>query len=350
MTWLTEHAAAPSLEHQQQAQARQLLLTKPPGSLGELETIAATLAGMQATDKPNCERVSITIFASDHGVAAEGVSAFPQSVTAQMVKNFSNGGAAISVLAKSINASLQVINVGTVTELPELANVLDKRIAAGTANFTKKAAMSAQQLQQALKIGQNAVREAKDSGAQVWIGGEMGIGNSTSATALACAYLKLPPASLVGPGAGLDNAGQIHKSSIIHQALELFSATSQSPLKDLQYLGGFEIAALTGAYITAAQLGLPVLVDGFICSVAALYAQAINPSIKPWLLLSHTSAEPGHTRILNAFAPQPILNLGMCLGEASGAAASIPLIRLACDLHNNMATFTEAGVSEKSND
>jgi nicotinate-nucleotide--dimethylbenzimidazole phosphoribosyltransferase len=348
MSWYHEPAVTPSLSHRQQAEQRQSQLTKPAGSLGQLESLAVTLASLQASDQPRCDKVAITIFASDHGVAAEGVSAYPQAVTAQMVHNFSTGGAAIAVLAQSLGAQLAVINVGTVSELPELPGVSDQRIAAGTANFAHKAAMSTEQLQQALRIGQQTLMAAKAEGIQLWIGGEMGIANTTSATALACAYLKVHAAEIVGPGTGLDNAGQIHKSAVIHRALDLFDATAQQPLKNLQYLGGFEVAALAGAYIAAAQQGIVALVDGFICSVAALYAMAINPSIKPWLLISHQSAEPGHHRVLQHFDQAPLIDLGLRLGEGSGAAVAVPLVRLACDLHNRMATFSGAGVDIKS--
>lgn len=347
MSWYHAPATEPSDTHKHNAEQRQTQLTKPPGSLGELESLATHLAALQHTDKPQCEKVNITIFAADHGIAAEAVSAFPQSVTGQMVQNFASGGAAISVLAKSLNASLDVINLGTVEPLAPIKGVEDQRIAAGTANFSVKSAMTEEQLQKALSIGQRSIKKAIDDGAQLWIGGEMGIANTTSATALACAYFDKPAAEIVGPGTGLDNAGQIHKSAVIHNALDLFNACAQKPLKNLQYLGGFEIAALTGAYLAAAQAGLPVIVDGFICSVAALYAQAINPSIAPWLLFSHQSTEPGHQYVLSAFEQQPLLDLGLRLGEASGAASVVPLIRLACDLHNNMATFAEAEVDSQ---
>jgi len=347
MSWYHAPAIEPSDTHRHNAEKRQAQLTKPPGSLGELESLATLLSALQQTDTPQCDNVKITIFAADHGIAAEGVSAFPQSVTGQMVQNFASGGAAISVLAKSLNASLQVINIGTVDQLEPISGVEDQRIAAGTANFTVKSAMTEEQLQKALSIGQRAIKNALDEGVQLWIGGEMGIANTTSATALACAYFDIAAAEIVGPGTGLDNAGQIHKSAVIHKALDLFNASAQKPLKNLQYLGGFEIAALTGAYIAAAQAGIPVIVDGFICSVAALYAQAINPSITPWLLFSHQSAEPGHQQVLSAFEQQPMLDLGLRLGEASGAATVLPLIRLACDLHNNMATFCEAEIDGK---
>ncbi|MGH1370772.1 MAG: nicotinate-nucleotide--dimethylbenzimidazole phosphoribosyltransferase [Cellvibrionaceae bacterium] len=347
MSWYHAPAKEPSASHQSRAEQRQNQLTKPPGSLGELEKIAVTLAGLQHSDRPSCERAKITVFAADHGVAAENVSAFPQSVTGQMLQNFSSGGAAISVLAKSLDSRLQVINLGTVEALPAIENVEDQRIAAGTSNFSVKSAMSDLQLQKALTIGQQVIKKAVKEKIQIWIGGEMGIANTTSATALACAYFKRPAAEIVGPGTGLDDAGQIHKSAVIHRALDLFDANAQTPLKNLQYLGGFEIAALTGAYIAAAQAGLPVIVDGFICSVAALYAQTINPSIKPWLFLSHRSAEPGHRQVLSAFDRQPLLDLGLRLGEGSGAASVLPLMRLACELHNNMATFSEAKVDGK---
>ncbi len=344
MSWYLDPAAPLSDIHLQHAQARQQQLTKPQGSLGQLEQLAITLAQLQHREQPICEHIVISVFAGDHGVAAEGVSAFPQSVTAQMVQNFASGGAAISVLARALNASLEVVNTGTVDPLPTLDHVLDCRIAAGTANFAQQSAMTPEQLQKALSLGHDSITRAKQADAHLWIGGEMGITNTTSATALACALLKKHAAELVGPGTGLDNAGQIHKSAVIHRSLDLFNANAQTPLKNLQYLGGFEIAALSGAYIAAAQQGIPAMVDGFICSVAALYAQAINPSIKPWLLYSHRSAEPGHRAVLEALEAEPLLDLGMRLGEGSGAATAVPLVQMACKLHNHMATFAEAMV------
>lgn len=315
-------------------------MTKAKGSLGEFERLAVRLASLQHTDSPSCDKVAVTIFAADHGVAEESVSAYSQSVTARMIENCAEGKAAVAIMAQSLGADLNIINVGTLSPLPALTNVTDRRIAGGTANFTRRAAMTESQLKEALAIGREAVIEAKENGAQLWIGGEMGVGNTTSATALACAFMKLPAATLVGPGAGLDNAGQIHKAAVIQKALQLYRADVQSPIKDLQYLGGFEIAALTGAYIAAAQVGLPVLVDGFISTVAAVYAHAINHNVKPWLFLSHVTSEPAHARLLEACDYQPILNLGMSLGEGTGAAAAVPLFRLACELHNKLPNKT----------
>jgi len=347
MSWYSTQASQPSSTHQLLAQRRQQLLTKPAGSLGQLEHLAVQLSALQATERPSCERVNITIFAGDHGVTQENISAFPASVTAQMVQNFSTGGAAISVLAKSLNAQLNVINTGTLTKLPALKGVEDLRIAAGTANFAKQPAMTPEQLTRALSIGQNSVHQAQLQRCQLWIGGEMGIGNTSAATALACALLNVPAAQLVGPGTGLDNNGQRHKAAVIHNALTLHKAKHLTRQEQLQTFGGFEIAALTGSYIAAAQAGIPVLVDGFICSVAALYAMALNPSVKPWLLLSHQSKEPGHKTIVAEFEHNTLLQLDLCLGEASGAAITVPLLRLACALHNNMATFDQAGIDNR---
>jgi len=356
MNWILNPAAGVSAKHQQQAIARQGQLTKPPGSLGRLEDVAVHLAALQHCDAPKVERMAITIFAADHGVAGAGVSAFPQSVTAQMVQNFAFGGAAISVLAKELGAELQVYNLGTVSKLDALPGVRDCRIAAGTQNLAEQAAMSNEQLQQALTLGSEAIADAGKI--DLWLGGEMGIANTTSATALACALLNIEPATLVGPGTGVNPETQIHKARVIETAIALHTPSSSSAVNSnavngntsalachyLQHLGGFEIAALTGAYIAAAQQGLPVLVDGFICTVAALYARAINPGVSPWLMLSHASAEPGHQQLVAHWDQPPLLQLDMRLGEGSGAAMTIPLLRLACALHNNMATFADASV------
>ncbi|MCR8922490.1 nicotinate-nucleotide--dimethylbenzimidazole phosphoribosyltransferase [Dasania sp. GY-MA-18] len=343
MDWFLQQAKVPSDIHRAAATQHQSQLTKPAGSLGQLETLAITLASLQGSHHPQLKNIHIHIFAADHGIAAENVSAFPQAVTAQMVQNFSSGGAAIAVIAQTLNADLAISNVGTVQALPELPKVLDQRIAAGTANFAHGPAMQSAQLLAALEVGRNSVSRQQD----LWLGGEMGIANTSSATALACALLQVNAQQLVGPGTGIDAAAQQHKAQVINAALALHKANSNSPLNNLQNLGGLEIAALVGGYIRAAQLGVPALVDGFICTVAAAYAIAINPSVKPWLLLSHQSAEPGQQALFEGFAYPPLINMGMRLGEGSGAAVCLPLLKLACDLHNNMATFADAGVANK---
>ncbi|QQP98477.1 nicotinate-nucleotide--dimethylbenzimidazole phosphoribosyltransferase [Lysobacter enzymogenes] len=331
----------------EQALARQAQLTKPPGSLGRLEDAAVRLAGLQATPRPSLQRVWISVFAADHGVAAEGVSAFPQAVTGEMLRNFAGGGAAIAVLARSLGANLDVVNLGTVNDPGPISGVHRAVIAASTANFCETAAMSEPQLRAALAAGVASVRAARDTGAQLFIGGEMGIANTTAAAALACALLQRAPKELAGAGTGLDEAGIARKVAAIERALALH-ADADSDWERLRRLGGFEIAALAGAYIACAQHGVPVLVDGFICTVAALAAQRLNPGCGEWLLYAHRSHERGHAALLDALGAQPLLDLGLRLGEASGAAVAVPLLRLACDLHNGMATFAQAGVSGAS--
>ena len=347
MEWTRASCAASNEAARAAALARQGQLTKPPGALARLEDIAVQLAALQGVERPQLQRIHISVFASDHGVAAEGVSVFPQAVTAEMVRYFARGGAAISVLAKQLSATLEVINLGTVSVVEALPGVRDERIAAGTANFLQQAAMTETQLAAALQSGRDAVLRAKQSGAQLFIGGEMGIANTTAASAIGCVLLQIAPVLLSGPGTGLDSSGVAHKARVIEQAIALHHLSHANPLAALRHVGGFEIAGLCGAYIAAAQQDLPVLVDGFISSVAALAAVRINPAVRSWLLFGHTSAEPGHQRVLDALDAQPVLQLGMRLGEGSGAAVAVPILQLACALHNGMATFAEAGVSEK---
>lgn len=330
------------------AQARQQQLTKPRGSLGELEHLAIQLAALQGREQPCVDKLTICIFAADHGVVAEGVSAYPQEVTGQMLHNFVNGGAAISVLAQQLGAELDLINLGTALPLGPLPGVRQLPLGAGSENFMRGAAMSHGQLQAALQAGRDAVTRAVQQGQQLFIGGEMGIGNTTSATALAAALLDCPVAELVGPGTGLPAAGLARKTQVIENALALHRQVLSQPLEVLRCLGGFEIAALSGAYLACAQQGLVALVDGFICSAAALVAVRLNPACRDWLLFSHQSAEPGHLRLLNGLQAKPLLSLGMRLGEGSGAAVAVPLLRLACALHSGMATFAEAAVADRS--
>lgn len=347
INWLNKDIAVVNSDWKNKAIQRQNNLTKPQGSLGSLETIAIKLSAMQACEKPAVDKIQIVIFAADHGIAEEGVSAFPQAVTAEMVKNFARGGAAISVLAKELQADLEVVNVGTVSEHEELPGVVVQRIAAGTANFSKQAAMTKNQLLEALNAGREAATRAREKNIQLFIGGDMGIANTTSATAIACALLKENPAALAGPGTGLDDKGILHKVHIIEQSLELHAGELNNAVDVLQHVGGFEIAALTGAYISCAQQAVPILVDGFISSIAALAAIKINAKVKDWMFFAHASAEPGHQIVMSALNEKPLINLAMRLGEGSGAAVAVPLLRMACALHNNMATFEQAGVSSK---
>lgn len=346
--WLSAPIAKLNETARGAAEQRQTQLTKPPGALGQLEALAIRLAALQGTPRPTLERVHIAVFAADHGVAAEGVSAFPQAVTAEMVRNFARGGAAISVLARQLGATLEVLNLGTVVDTGALAGVLNLKLGPGTANFANTAAMTHDQLARALDVGRQTAERAKHAGAHLFIGGEMGIGNTTSAAALACALLDAPPELLAGPGTGLDIHGVSHKVKVLRAALALHRVPGLDDSEILRRLGGFEIAALAGSYVACAQRGVPVLIDGFIATAAALVATRICPGSDQWFLYAHTSAEPGHACLLEALRARPLLNLGMRLGEGSGAAVAVPLLRLACALHNDMATFAEAGVSGKS--
>lgn len=348
--WLEAACAAPGATFAEAARARQGVLTKPAGSLGGLEAVAIQLAGLQRCAEPAVDRVWISVFAGDHGVAAEGVSAFPQAVTGEMVRNFASGGAAISVLARELGATLDVVNLGTVNDPGDIPGVTRRIIAPSTANLCDAPAMTLGQLEAALAAGAASVAQARGAGTQLFIGGEMGIANTTPATALACALLGVEASDLAGAGTGLDPAGVARKVAVVQRSLARHrdvgnAGDAAAAIEYLRRLGGFEIAALTGAFVAAAQAGVPVLVDGFITTAAALAAVRINPGVREWLLFGHRSHERGHARLLEALDAQPLLDLGLRLGEASGAATAVPLLRLACALHNQMATFAQAGVS-----
>jgi len=355
LEWINAPGAELNKQAKKDAEARQMQLTKPPGALGQLEYLVIQLASMQDSTLPHVDNVWISIFAGDHGVAAEGVSAFPQSVTCEMIKNFSRGGAAINVLANELGATLEVINMGTADntattpspEAPPLDNVIQVNLGPGTKNITQSAAMTESQYLSAIETGKLSVERALSANAHIYIAGEMGIANTTSATAIACALMDILPEKLTGPGTGLDKAGVEHKINIIQKALALHMNHNLDCAEILRRLGGFEIAAMTGAYIACAKKGVPILVDGFISSVAALCASHLCDDMSNWFLFSHISAEPGHVHVLEALGAKPILNLGMRLGEGSGAAVAVPILRLACALHRDMATFDEAEVKEK---
>jgi len=328
-----------------QALTRQTQLTKPQGALGRLEQLAVNLAGLQGRSQPSVERIWISIFAADHGIAQEGVSAYPQEVTGQMLANFVQGGAAISVLARHLGAELELLDLGLAHEVAALPGVRHLKIAAGTANFRHQSAMTNVQCAHALLAGRDAVLRSVENRMDLFVGGDMGIGNTSSACALACMLLNQPVERLVGAGTGMKSGGLQHKIRVIEDALKLHRPHIKSPLDALTRVGGLEIAALAGAYVAAAQEGVPVLVDGYICCAAALCATRMNPGVAPWLMYSHRSAEPCHQQLLDALDAEPLVALEMRLGEASGAAVAVPLLQAACRLHNEMATFQEAAVS-----
>ena len=300
-------------------------LTKPPGALGQLENIAIWVAGWQGTARPRIDRPQIAIFAGNHGVVAQGVSAFPPEVTGQMVANFRHGGAAINQLAQTFGATM------TVEALD-----LDRP----TQDFTQGPAMSEADLLAALQTGWNAV----DPTADLLIPGEMGIGNTTAAAAIACALFGGAAADWVGRGTGVDDAGQLRKAKAV--AAGLARNPDRAPLAVLRCLGGREIAAMAGAMLAARHHRIPVLLDGFIaCSAAAVLHKA-NPAALDHCLAAHVSAEAGHARLLSALGKVPLLSLGLRLGEGSGAALAIGIIKAAVACHSGMASFAEAGVAD----
>lgn len=353
--WINDPIASLDAVAQKKAEKRQAILTKPAGSLGVLERLAIQFSAWQGVEKPQLERIHISIFAADHGVADEGVSAFPQVVTREMVKNFVAGGAAISVLATYNQAELEIVDVG-VKDLPKMDHVIQARAGNATQNISQMNAMTEEQLQLALQAGKEAADRANAKNVQLFIGGEMGIANTTSATAIACELLNISDTSqLTGAGTGLDQAGVKHKSAIVSSIIKRYKKEAQQqkllteqsyPLNILRIMGGFEIVALVAAFIRCAQYGIPVLIDGFITTSAALVATTINDKIKQWMLFSHCSAESGHEKMLSALDVKPLIDFELRLGEASGATTIIPIIKQALALHNNMATFAEAEVSE----
>lgn len=303
---------------------RQNSLTKPPGALGRLEELAIFMAGWQGTDRPQIARAQALVFAGNHGICAQGVNPFPQEVTAQMVANFQAGGAAINQLCAVNGAELQVI-----------ALELDRP----TADFTTGPAMSEAETLAAMAQGAQAV----DRGADVLILGEMGIGNSTVAAALAAALFGGSAADWVGPGTGSDAAGIARKIAAIETGLRRHAGLS--PLQVLAALGGREQAAICGAVLAARAQRIPVILDGFICTAAAACLHAADPRLLAHCLVGHASAEPGHRRLLAALGCKPVLDFDMRLGEGSGAALALGILRAALACHNGMATFAEAGVS-----
>ena len=330
------------------AQARQNQLTKPPGSLGQLEQVSIQLAGITGTLRPKLDPKYIVIMAGDHGVTAEGVSAYPSEVTAQMIHNFLAGGAAISVLAQQMNASLLVVDMGVTAEIETKdPRFLLRKLAQGTQNMALGPAMSLALAQESLEIGITVVNYLVDTvGLNVLITGEMGIGNTTAAAAIASVFTQRLPAELAGPGTGLDEAGVQHKITIIKKALQINQPNPQDPLAVLAKVGGFEIGGIAGLIIGAAAHCIPVVVDGFIATAGAIIATALAPQAKDYVFAGHQSAEPGHQALLNLMALTPLLKLDLRLGEGTGAALALPLLDASVRLLNEMATFAEAGVLE----
>jgi nicotinate-nucleotide--dimethylbenzimidazole phosphoribosyltransferase len=312
------------------ARKRQEELTKPPGSLGRLEDCAIRLAAIQRRNEPVSFGRRIVIFAANHGVTEEGVSPYPAAVTGQMVANFAAGGAAINALAKAAGADVRVVDVGVLR---------------GTRNFTREAAMTDQEMTEAIWSGMSEARSARDEGVVLAGLGEMGIGNTTAAAAVTASLTGVDPDRVTGPGTGLDESGRRHKADVVRRALALHQLTPGDPLRVLQAVGGLEIAALVGFCLEAAASRLAIVVDGFITTAAFALAQRLAPLVSDYSFFSHLSSEPGHEVLLETMGVEPLLDLKLRLGEGTGAALAMPILGAAVSAHNEMATFAGAGVS-----
>jgi nicotinate-nucleotide--dimethylbenzimidazole phosphoribosyltransferase len=331
------------------ARLRQRALTKPLGSLGVLERLHAQLAGILRGELPSVERPWMLVMAADHGVTAEGVSAYPRRVTGEMVRNFLAGGAAINVLARDAGARLLVVDMGV--DWPDESpptGICRRPLGRGTANMTREPAMSRQQAIRGLEIGVEIARQAIADGADTIALGEMGIGNTTASAAIIAALSGQPARAVTGLGTGLDRAGWERKVRTIERALAHHRPRSDDPVGALAAVGGFEIAGLAGAIIGGATARVPVVLDGLIVAAAALVAVSLCPATRPYLIASHRSPEPGHRVALEYLELEPLMDMGLRLGEGSGAAVALHLLRLACRLPREMATFDEAGVARQS--
>lgn len=317
--------------------------TKPPGSLGVLETIAMQVSAIQDSLTPDLSTARAILFAADHGVVDEGISAYPQAVTQQMLLNFVAGGAAANALCLANNVELEVVNVGVIGDTTE--GVIDAKVAEGTANSAKLAAMSDSQLTQAIDTGRHTIQRAADAGIKLVALGEMGIGNTTSAAAIVSALCDVAATQSAGPGTGLDHSGVARKVSVVNQMLSLHP--SRDAMDVLRSMGGFEIAAMCGAMLEAGEHKITLLVDGYIVTAAALCAVAINPATREQLVFAHRSAEPGHIKALEHLNATPLFDFNLRLGEGSGAILAVPVVRSAASILNNMATFETAGVDRE---
>lgn len=341
---LSSRVSPPSGPSESEARRRLDSLVKPAGSLGHLEDVAVHLVRAYGHPPPALDAPAVIIFAADHGVAVRGVSAYPSSVTAAMCRNFAAGGAAACVLARAVGASLRVVDVGVDADLRGVMGIEGRKVRRGSRDLSTGPALTADELQASVRAGADAVDRATQAGADLLVVGEMGIGNTTAASALGAALLGRSADDMVGRGTGVGPDRLTRKREVVARALARVEGI-HDPETLLAELGGLEIAALTGALLAAAGRGRVVLLDGFIVGVAALAAHRICPAVYPWLVAAHRSDEVGHGHVLQALSLRPLLELDLRLGEASGALLAFPLLRAASAVVREMATFEEAGVS-----
>ena len=332
------------------AKVRQDTLTKPPGSLGRLEELSVQLAGITGKDIPTIKDKVIITMAGDHGVVAEGVSAFPQEVTPQMVLNFLHGGAAINVLARHVGARITIVDMGIAADMEAHPSLIVKKIAHGTANMTAGPAMTREQAEQAILAGVEVVEAEIAKGLDIVGMGDMGIGNTTPSAAIAAALTGIEPARLTGRGTGVDDEGLKRKIDAIERALAINKPDPKDGLDVLAKVGGFEIGGLVGVILGAAANRKPVMVDGFISTAAAMIAVTIAPAVRPYLISAHRSQEYGHNQMVEWLGLKPLVDFDLRLGEGTGAALGISIAEAACKILAEMATFAEAAVSEKNDE
>ncbi|MBL8151216.1 MAG: nicotinate-nucleotide--dimethylbenzimidazole phosphoribosyltransferase [Blastocatellia bacterium] len=329
------------------ARNRQQKLTKPAGSLGRLEEVANSITGITRNNRPSLKKKRIYIVAADHGVADEGVSAYPKQVTFQMVLNFLQGGAAINVLGRHGSIDLRVVDAGVAHPLPQHEILIDRKIAPGSRNFTQVAAMTYQQAEQSIAIGIELVQQAKIEGIELLGVGEMGIGNSTSASAITSILTSKDPSEVTGSGTGITNDQLQHKISLIRKAIMTNKPNPKDSIDILHKIGGLEIGVITGMALGAAAEKIPFLCDGFISTSAVALAVALSTKVRDYIFISHYSTEPGQRALVEYLNIDPLLDLKMRLGEATGVAVAMHLVEASTKLLNEMATFDQAGVSEK---
>jgi nicotinate-nucleotide--dimethylbenzimidazole phosphoribosyltransferase len=338
--------AAPDPDAAAAARARQDMLTKPPGALGRLEDLSVWVASCQGVCPPRqFQRARVVVFAGDHGVAAAGVSAFPPEVTAQMVANFDAGGAAINVLAEAAGATVRVVDIAVDVDQPLSPPIGAHKVRRGSGNIAVEDALSADQAAAAVEAGRRIADDEVDSGADLLIAGDMGIGNTTPATTLIAALTDSEPVAVVGRGTGIDDAGWARKTAAVRDALYRARAVSTDPLGLLRVCGGADLAAMAGFCAQAAVRRTPLLLDGVVVTAAALVAEGLAPGARQWWRAGHRSTEPAHGLALGRLELEPILDLGMRLGEGTGAAVALPIVRAAVAALASMATFGEASVS-----
>ena len=324
--------------------------TKPIGSLGQLETMAKNLARVQAMVTIQMTSLvinnpSLIIFAGDHGVAAEGVSIAPSEVTGQMVENFATGGAAINVFCRQLGWQLSIVDTGILNEPDPQLKVINQRLGCITQPIHKAPAMPLAVVEQGFEMAKALIKETKNNGSNLVAFGEMGIGNTTSASAIMAAIMHLSAEETVGKGTGVSDDVVLKKQNVVEQALKLHGDKLADPMQILACLGGFEIVQITGAMLAAAEEQMHILVDGFICTAAAMVAIQINPAVKDYMIFAHCSGEQGHKKMLQWLSVEPLLNLGLRLGEGTGGALALPLIQAAAAFYNDMASFEQASVT-----